>query len=137
MALLEKKEATPGQLKWFGLMFAAFFALLGSLSWWRSHAHATAVVFWTIGAICAGFYYALPPIRRAFYDLCIAVTYPIGWVVSHLVMIIMYYLVITPIGLAMRLCGRDPLDRTFNRNRSTCWVRHDPDGSAERYFHQF
>src|SRR3954464_5538999 len=82
MALLEKRGPTRGELRWFGLIFAGFFALLGAMSWWRSRGtadhHATAIVFWCIGAIVALIYYLVRPIQRPFYDLVIFITYPIG-----------------------------------------------------------
>ena len=49
--------------------------------------------------------------------------FPIGWVVSHALMAAIYYLVITPMAVAMRLLGRDPLDRRFDRDATTYWVR--------------
>jgi hypothetical protein len=62
--------------------------------------------------------------------------YPIGWTVSHLMLATIYYLVITPIGLVMRLLGRDPLQRRWDRQASTYWVAHNPGGDMARYFRQ-
>ena len=36
--------------------------------------------------------------------------FPIGWTISHLLLLAVYYFVLTPVGLALRLTGRDPVD---------------------------
>ncbi len=82
-------------------------------------------------------YYGVPPIQRPFYSLWMTVVYPIGWVVSHLMMLIVFYLVITPVGLIMRLCGRDSMTRVFESSRTSYWIEHDPAGNIDRYFRQF
>jgi len=57
--------------------------------------------------------------------------------VSHLVMAIIFYGVLTPIGLAMRLGGRDPLHRKFDRAAGSYWVDRRRPADVKRYFKQF
>ena len=61
---------------------------------------------------------------------------PIGWAVSHLVLAIIYFLLVSPIGLAMRLFGRDKLELRFEASLPSYWVEHDPGGDTPRYFRQ-
>jgi hypothetical protein len=63
--------------------------------------------------------------------------YPIGWTISHLLLLIVYYVILTPVGLAMRLAGRDPLDRSPDPAAESYWVRRTPPDSPARYFRQF
>ena len=53
----------------------------------------------------------------------------------------MFFLVITPIGWALRLLGRDPLEHEFEERASTYWVKitdrderakHPPPGAEDR-----
>ena len=48
-----------------------------------------------------------------------------------------YFLVITPIGLAMRLAGRDLMSRRFDPGAESYWLPHKADKDAGRYFRQF
>jgi hypothetical protein len=48
-----------------------------------------------------------------------------------------FYFLITPIGLIMRLIGRDPMNRAFDRSANTYWIARDPRTSASQYFKQF
>jgi hypothetical protein len=61
---------------------------------------------------------------------------PIGLVVSELMLIVLYFGVITPIAFLMRVAGRDPLDRSIDRAAATYWVQHREAGDASRYFRQ-
>ena len=63
--------------------------------------------------------------------------YPIGWIISHALLAMIYYLAITPIGVVMRLCGRDPLQRALDRSAKTYWTPHNVSEDTERYFQQF
>jgi hypothetical protein len=49
-----------------------------------------------------------PAIRPVFVGL-ILITFPIGWVVSHVLLGGIFYLLFTPIGLVLRMTGHDPL----------------------------
>lgn len=75
-------------------------------------------------------------LRPVFLGLTLA-TWPIGWLVSHLTLALLYYGVITPIGLVLRLTGRDPMTRRFDRNAPTYWEPYNPDRGMDRYLRQF
>jgi Na+/H+ antiporter NhaB len=62
---------------------------------------------------------------------------PIGFLVSHLLLAGVYYLLLTPTGLLMRALGRDPMSRRFDREAESYWVTRKPPASTDRYFRQF
>ena len=82
-----------------------------------------------------GFFY-LPLLRGAYVGLAY-VTYPIGFVISHLLVGFVYYFVITPAGLLLRLFKGDPLKRAADPAATTYWVKRPEQPSVERYFRQF
>lgn len=65
------------------------------------------------------------------------ITFPIGLVISFVIMAAFYYLILTPVGLFFKLIGRDLLNRKFDRQTKTYWVRYNPPDSVRRYFKQF
>ena len=138
MALIERyREPTVGELRYFGLMLAGFFGLVGGLIWWQAGSPVAAEIIWAVGVAVAVLYYALPPLRRVLFLAWMAAVFPIGWAVSHLLLALIYYLIFTPVGLAMRLFGRDPLQRRFDREAPTYWIEHNPADDPARYFRQF
>ncbi len=50
---------------------------------------------------------------------------------------VLFYLLITPLALVLRLVGYDPLKRKFEREAKTYWVEVEPRASKESYFRQF
>lgn len=76
-------------------------------------------------------------LTKVFYLVLTAVTIPIGFVASFLLLAIFYFLLITPLALIFRLVGRDPLHRKFDPNISSYWVAHSQPEDFDRYFHQF
>jgi hypothetical protein len=138
MALIEiNRNPSRRELNWFGALFALFAALVGCLLWWRSGALHIAAGIWIVAAIIVPVYYLVPRWRKPIYLAWMYATYPIGWIISHLVLAITYYLVFTSVGLLMRLFGRDPMERRFNRNATTYWIERDPVCNTDRYFRQF
>ena len=65
------------------------------------------------------------------------VTLPIGWVMNFVVLLVFYFLLITPLGLIFRLIGRDVLGKRFDPDAKSYWQPHRCPESAERYFRQF
>jgi ABC-type sugar transport system permease subunit len=131
------KEPTRLELRLFGVLFAAFCGLVGSLLRWQAGAGAAALAVWGVGIAFLLVYYAVPPIQRVAFRAWIRVTFPIGWTVSHAVLAVVWYGIFTPIGLLLRLSGRDVLKRRFERGAPTYWVAHEPAEAASRYFKQF
>ena len=65
------------------------------------------------------------------------IAFPIGMVIGTLALVLVFYGVITPIGLVFRLIGRDPLHRRYDREASSYWIERRPRPAAKRYFQQF
>jgi hypothetical protein len=132
------RNPSPRDLRWFGLVLGAFFGVAGLLAGWRFDAPGVGRGLWVAGAGLAAVYYAVRPLRRAMFVGWMALVFPIGWTVSHVLLGAAYYFVLTPVGLLLRVLGRDPLRRRFEPGSATYWIEHRPDeGGVERYFRQF
>jgi hypothetical protein len=138
MALIQKnREPTPRELMIFGVLIGPFFGLIGALVLWRSGAWMIAAVFWSIAVLSAIVYHCVPSVKRPTYMAWMAVMYPIGWLVSHALLAIVYFGWITPVGLLMRLCGYDPMRRRLCRGAESHWIRRKPVKNVNRYFRQY
>ncbi|MGD8862737.1 MAG: SxtJ family membrane protein [Myxococcales bacterium] len=78
-----------------------------------------------------------PQANRVIYLGIALLAFPVGWVVSQLVLSLLFFAVIAPFGLVMRASGRDPMCRTWDASASSYWTARDAKRSAESYFRQF
>jgi hypothetical protein len=65
-----------------------------------------------------------------------AAAFPIGWLMTQLVLALMFYGVLTPMALFFRWRGRDTL-QLRKRERSTFWVERNEQTPPEKYLKQF
>jgi hypothetical protein len=80
---------------------------------------------------------AHPPLIRPVFVACTIVTFPLGWVVSRLVLALVFYGLFTPLGVIFRLAGRDPLQLRYREGNETCWTPKPQAESVQSYFRQF
>jgi hypothetical protein len=139
MALLEiNRDPTPRQVRQFAmLLLPGFCALLAGLALYRFDTWPVAIALAAGGAASLTLGLLRPRWMRLVFLGWMWAAFPIGWAVSHALMAVMYFGVITPIGLAMRLAGRDPLARSFDRKAETYWTARTQAGDTSRYFRQF
>ena len=90
-----------------------------------------------LAVLVGGIGIALPRVAEPAYLALTVSTFPIGWCVSIAVLALLYYVVLTPLGLAFRLAGRDPLDRRRRDGVSTYWKPRRPASDPRRYYQQF
>lgn len=62
---------------------------------------------------------------------------PIGWLVSRVVLAVVYFLVITPIGVVRRLRGHDPLSLRPAPGATSYWIARNDRTDPASYFRQF
>ena len=145
MALIERLDLNPDRavLRTFGFLALAIFTLLGGYIHWTGglpvadfpeSASTVAIVLWIIAAVSGLFSLLIPALNRPLYAVLVVVGYPIGIVVSFLLLGFMFYAVITPIGLVFKVIGHDPLHRRFDARATSYWVRHKPAPNSARYF---
>jgi Saxitoxin biosynthesis operon protein SxtJ len=126
----------PKLLRQFAGLWLIVFPLLAALRVWRGHADN-----WAIGLAVAGVVVGLvglvkPEAVRPIYSGWMLAAFPIGWTVSQLMLLVLFYLVFTPVGLVFRLIRRDALSLR-RRDVSTYWAVKPGAARVEDYFRQF
>ena len=78
-----------------------------------------------------------PPLVRWVYSGSMVVAFPIGWCVSNLLLAVLYFGVITPIGLLRRWCGHDELGLRPDPTRKSFWDPKPGPREVSSYFRQY
>jgi len=138
MSIIEiDRNPSRRDLLWFGLLLPIFSAIVGALVWLKTNSLAPAVISWMIGGTVSVLFALWPASRRRIYMGWTYAVYPVGWTVSHLLLCFVYFAVITPIGIVLRVLRRNPLERRFDQAATTYWIRHNPASRIYRYLRQF
>jgi hypothetical protein len=129
-------DPSPKQLRAFALLWLGFLAAAAGWLAARGASHTTVGVTAIVAVALPLAGWAFPLVLRAVFVGLSYATYPIGLVVSAVLLGAIYYLVFTPIGLLARLLGYDPMARRFDPQARSYWIARRPRGDLERYFRQ-
>jgi hypothetical protein len=115
----------------FGIAVGAVSGLIAGHSLWRGHGEA-AIAWGVASSALIGLGLTRPAWLRGHSAVWWALANALGWINSRVLLSALFYLVLTPLGVTMRLTGWDPLHRRrpFGADRSG-WVpypsaRRDP-----------
>ena len=131
---LRKLDTSSRALRNFGwvlcaalLIFAVVFLVRGRASWWWFLAASLGFGF---AAVCA------PQILYRPYVAWMAVGLILGTIISTILLVLLFYLVVTPIGLLARAFGNDFLHSRWGRSAPSYWRKRDA-GRKSNYQRQF
>jgi hypothetical protein len=144
LSLLLNREVTGRERVW-GLAFpvglVAFWMAGRAVGAGAGEGSQAPLVLWAASELVGivGAVVVLGSRRRgiALYRAWMLAAMPIGWVLSHALMLSVFYGVVTPVGLVMRWTGRDPMTRGFDKAAASYWVEHERVGDSRRYFQQW
>jgi len=135
----EIKQLKTGtrELRNFGVLVGAVFAALGLLFLLRGKARYP--YFLAPGILLLVFGAAFPRTLKQIYVAWMCLAIVLGFIVSTVILTLFFILVITPIGLAARLLGKDFLRLKLDRRGSTYWIsrKSRPPRSPAEYGQQF
>ena len=139
MALVEVNW-TPSarELRQFAAIWCpAFFAIVAAVVLFHTRSLQTALTIVGIALVIALACRMFPAFLRLTFMIWMCASYPIGWLLSHVVLLCLFALVITPVGLLMRLLGYDSLRRRFDGSVKTYWQPCEQENDKTRYLRQF
>jgi saxitoxin biosynthesis operon SxtJ-like protein len=110
----------------FGLVFAGFFALLAGYNGW--HHRGSWPLWLAIAAVFLVLALARPQVLAPLNRIWTRLGLLLGRIVSPIVLALMYFLVVTPIGMLMRWLGKDPLRLRGDPAAQSYWIVREPPG---------
>ena len=131
------------KLRQFGLLMLGACALLGVVLAWKSDAALLSPAWdrtyaiWGVG-LAVGLLAAFRPgWLRPLYLVWMGLSFPIGWVLSHVLLGVVFYVVFTLVGAVFKIVGRDPLRLKRPGRANSYWVERTARRRAADYFRQF
>ena len=102
--------------------FPIIAVVLATVTWFGAREWKPFFLWLGCGGFAAGLlFWLLPAVSLPFYVVWYAIACAMGLIVGNVLLSLVYYLVLTPIGLVLRMVGRTPLSKGFDRTCSSYW----------------
>ncbi|MDP2905510.1 MAG: SxtJ family membrane protein [Candidatus Omnitrophota bacterium] len=120
---MDNKYCSREVLKKFGMTMAVAFLVIAAVVFLRRrHAPLSLLVisgsFFVLGI-------ALPAILKPVYAAWMKLAVILSWINTRIILLILFYLILTPIGLIMRVFGKGTLDFKIEKNRDSYWQKKE------------
>jgi hypothetical protein len=108
------------ELRQFGIAFGIVLGLLGGLFFLRQKDFYAYFLIFSAAFLISGLVLPalLKPVQRIWMSLAIV----IGWFMTRVILTVLFYLVVTPIGILARIFGKRFLDTKFDGNTDSYWI---------------
>lgn len=126
-----KIPAEPKKVRDFGLILSGLLVLFGFIAFFRGHRHY--FFEWPLGGAILLITLAFPPILILIYRTWMLLAQGISWVLLRVILGTLFYLVISPIAIVMRLRGADLLDEAIDHDAKSYWNKRPEPPLRERY----
>ena len=117
---IENIRQDPSELRKFGLQMGLITAFLGLFLFWKKmdgvYIVLITTVFFTAAAITTP--RSLGPVYKGWMTLGAV----LGFIMTRLILTIVFYLMVTPLGLAAKICKKTFLDLTWDKNKKSYWL---------------
>lgn len=110
----------------FGLVFAGFFTLLAGYGWW--HASGRWPIWLGIAIVFLVAALAWPSVLGPLNRLWTKLGYLLGRIVSPVVLGLIFFVVMTPLAMLMRLLRKDALRLRGESGAGSYWIVREPPG---------
>ena len=123
---IRELKTGPRELRKFGLLVGGVFAALGVMFWLRHKPAFPYLLTPGLGLMVLGVVW--PRALKYVYLGWMEVAFLLGFVMSNILLTLLFFLVMTPIGLVARLFGKDFLSLKLDRAAPTYWIRRQRKG---------
>jgi predicted membrane protein len=119
---LKKLEQDRAALRKFGLTMAAALALIGVAMHFVGHHPRRAFWTWVVAAAFLFFGLVAPRALKGLHRVWMGLAFVLGWFVSRIILGAIFFGIVTPIGVVMKLAGKDLLREKIDRSAATYWI---------------
>ena len=120
LKLIDKSDEA---VKKTGLTLGVVLILIALLLWYLGKSSFT--YFSITGGLFVILAIVAIPVLRPFHKLWMMLALLMGFVMSRVILTLLYYLVLTPIGLLAKIVGKKFMPIGFDKNATTYWEKRD------------
>ena len=106
-----------------GLTVGVVLILVSLLLWYLGK--TSFIYFSIIGGLLVILAFIAIPVLRPFHKLWMTLALLMGFVMSRVILTLLYYLILTPIGLLAKFVGKKFMPLGFDKNAATYWEKRE------------
>ena len=134
---LKNIKSGKKELREFGITIGGILLVLGGLVFWRGKRELVPYLI-SLGTALLVSGLMLPAILKPLQKVWMGFSVIMGFFVSRVILLILFYVVLTPLGLAARLFGKDILNQKIDRSSGSYWCDRNPGtNTKESYENQY
>jgi len=118
-------DTSEKRLRQFGITVGAVFLALTLWMFLKQYPILFQYLLGIIGILLMVIGISCSSVLRRIYKVWMGIAFAMGWIVSRILLVIIFYLVLTPIGLTARLFGKDFLDIRVKKVQDSHWIKRD------------
>ncbi len=133
---MEKLDLSRENLRKFGITMSIAFSVIALIIFFkRGHSNTTVQVISGLFLMMGIF---LANLLKPLYIIWMKFAFILGWINTRIILLIIFYLLFTPIGIGIKIIRLDLLDRRIDKNSLSYWKKKEKSGSGrEGYERQF
>ena len=123
MAIIEEiKNIKGNKSDWekFGITMGKILSIIGFYLLWKKNNNYNYILFLAAAFFITGL--ILPSILRPIYKVWMALAVVMNFIMTRVIMAVIFYLIVTPIGLIASLTGKKFLDVKIDKSAKSYWI---------------
>ena len=129
-------RSEKSDLRKFGITIGIILVMIAGFLFWKEK--ESFQIFLTVGAVLCIFGVVIPVILKPIYWIWMIFATILGWIMTRVILSLLFYVIFTPIGLLPRLFGKKFIELMWNKSDSTYWnYRSGSVFEKEKYEKQF
>ena len=129
-------KSEKSDIRKFGITIGLFLMILAGILFWRGRESfqmllVSGFVLLVLGLI-------IPIVLKPIYWLWMVIAVILGWIMTRVILVLLFFIVLTPIAMFSRIYGNRFLDLKWDKSKDTYWnYRTTKPQTPEEYERQF
>ena len=129
-------KSEKSDMRKFGIAIGVILLVIAGFLFWKEK--ESYQIFLTVGTILFVLGILVPAVLKPIYWIWMIFATILGWIMTRVILSLLFYAIITPIGLILRVFGKQFLELRWDKSKESYWnFRTNEHRQNENYEKQF
>lgn len=135
MAIDKSKFNIKSEWRKFGFVLAGFFLVAGGINWFKGHGAYPKL--WGLSVLVLVIALVFPVLLKPIYIGFLYLGEWLGWLMTRIILSVLYYVILTPLSLISKLTGKTYLTMRPDKNQDSYWNEVTETAEVSHYDNQY